>query len=206
MLHWPYTYAASICFSNLLVQTYVASVLSRRCICCSCHTHMFQAYVLNVSSVFRHVLQQMLHVASVPWVGARSGRRWSPWTQRPPHAHGKRSKCGSPHVHVQQQGMRSAAAGRPARQARQQQCGARHSNIVQEGGGRRCIIHKRFKSCRVTWVSCHVGQCCVWRFWTPRALLLCVCLTTSDVFDVIIWGWAASVGVRTWHPIRTSGH
>jgi hypothetical protein len=82
------------------------SVLSRCCICCSGHTHILQVYVLNVSSVFRHILQQMLHVASVSWVGAGSGRRrsrWSPPTQRPPHAREKRSEHGGPHVHVQQQ-------------------------------------------------------------------------------------------------------
>ena len=29
-----------------------------------------------------------------------------------------------------------------------------------------------------------------------RALLLCVCLSAPDVFDVIVWGLAAGVSVR----------
>ena len=34
-----------------MLQTYIASVLSGCCICCSAHTHMLQTYVVNGSSI-----------------------------------------------------------------------------------------------------------------------------------------------------------
>ena len=40
-----------MCQMFQLFQTYVASVLSRCCICCSGQTYMLQEYVVNVSSV-----------------------------------------------------------------------------------------------------------------------------------------------------------
>jgi hypothetical protein len=67
MLQWPYMYAASIYFQMFQqFQMYVTSVLSGCCIGCGGHTHMLPAYVLNILSVFRRTLQQMLHVVSVP--------------------------------------------------------------------------------------------------------------------------------------------
>jgi hypothetical protein len=49
-----------------LFQTYVPSVLSEYCICCSAHTHMMQAYALNVSSVLDVCCNKYFYVASVP--------------------------------------------------------------------------------------------------------------------------------------------
>jgi hypothetical protein len=63
-----------------LLQTYVASVLSGYCICCSSYNiyckHMFQMFIY-----FRRMLQQVFHVASVSWAGAGSGRRQFPHAQ-----------------------------------------------------------------------------------------------------------------------------
>jgi hypothetical protein len=46
-----------------MFQTYVASVLSECCICCSRYTHMLQAYKYFI--YFRRTLQQVLHAISV---------------------------------------------------------------------------------------------------------------------------------------------
>jgi hypothetical protein len=52
ILHWLYTYVASAyfkCFIYLkrMLQAFYWNV----CICCSVHTHMLQAYIVNVSSI-----------------------------------------------------------------------------------------------------------------------------------------------------------
>jgi hypothetical protein len=46
-----------------MFQTYVASVLSECCICCSRYTHMLQAYKYFI--YFRRTLQQVFHAISV---------------------------------------------------------------------------------------------------------------------------------------------
>jgi hypothetical protein len=49
-----------------LFHTYVSSVLSGSCICCYGYARIFQAYVSNVSDVFRFMLQVFhLDVAQV---------------------------------------------------------------------------------------------------------------------------------------------
>jgi hypothetical protein len=66
--------AIHICCKSLfkmfhLLQTYVASVLSECCICCSA-IHMLQAYVSNVLSASDICCRKCFHVVSVSWVGA----------------------------------------------------------------------------------------------------------------------------------------
>jgi hypothetical protein len=48
-----------------LLRTYVASAFIWSCICCTGYIHMLQAYVLNISYAFRHMLQKCFHVTSV---------------------------------------------------------------------------------------------------------------------------------------------
>jgi hypothetical protein len=64
-----------------LFETYVASVLSRCCICCSDHTHMLQEYIVNVSSVLDVCCKCSM---SRRWKWAQ--QRWSPQAQWSPRA------------------------------------------------------------------------------------------------------------------------
>ena len=84
MVHWLYTYVASVCFScfKRMLQVF----LSRFCICCSVHTHMLQAFVVNIFIYFGRMLQQMLFGASVSSTGAaRGASRGGPLWRSCPH-------------------------------------------------------------------------------------------------------------------------
>jgi hypothetical protein len=88
----------------LLFQTYIASVLSECCICCSGYTYMLQAYVPNMSSVLdvccsKSSMLQAFHkaqVISMGWASAgghsRANRcRHVAWRGR---ATAGRARCG----------------------------------------------------------------------------------------------------------------
>ena len=72
-----------------LFHTYVASVLSGCCICCSCYTHMLQVY-LQIFHPFKMYIVEVLHVATsqVQDAGACGG---GPCGRSSPHVRGKRS-------------------------------------------------------------------------------------------------------------------
>jgi hypothetical protein len=76
-----------------LFQTYVASVLSGCCIYCSAHTHMLQAYVVNVSSISDVCYNKCFYVANVSSAVVAKGRRqrWPPRARWSPRADGKPS-------------------------------------------------------------------------------------------------------------------
>jgi len=71
------------------LHTYVASVLSSCCICCSCYTHMLQVY-LQIFHPFQMYIVEVLHVATtqVQDAGACGG---GPRGRSSPHVRGKRS-------------------------------------------------------------------------------------------------------------------
>jgi hypothetical protein len=111
-----------ICFQTYIANSYLKCFicfrcllqvcLSACCICCSGYTHMLQVYVLNISSNFRHILQQVFHVASVPC--------FKRWIRRPEQAGrmdslvwARYGACaGGPHMHA-----RSGAGAGPSPRA-----------------------------------------------------------------------------------------
>jgi hypothetical protein len=119
-----------------LFQTYVVSVLSGCCICCSGHTHILQAYILNVSSFSdvrcnRCFMLQMFH-EQAPEVG--TGGVVTTGTAVP-HVCGKRSGRGGPHVHAQQQ----AQAYPSNRRGRAGRCGSYSAWPGAPASGGSCI-------------------------------------------------------------------
>jgi hypothetical protein len=188
--------AASVCFQMFSTGSNV---------CCKCFyldvamaTHMLQAYVLNVSSIFE------TYVAANPICCKYSMSRRGKWVQTEqvnPSAvavlAGVRSEASmvAPTCMWSSNHMCTAVVGRLARQAQQEQragrCGS--SSIVRVAGvGGACIasVSSPVEShgCRV--VSVNV----VSDGFRPRTCYCYLCLSAVDVFDVIIWGQVAGAG------------
>jgi hypothetical protein len=60
-----YTRMLQVYISNILAVSEVCcKCLSGCCICCSGYTHILQTYVFKCFICFKHILQQVLHIAS----------------------------------------------------------------------------------------------------------------------------------------------
>jgi hypothetical protein len=105
-----------------MFQVYIPNILAVSDVCCKCFIwmlHMLQWLYTYVTSVwskyficFRRMLQQVLHVVNVSWVGAGSERRQR-LSSRPQAVHTER--CGRGATGAGEQEGRQAAAGQLAR-------------------------------------------------------------------------------------------
>jgi hypothetical protein len=91
-----------------------------------------------------------------------------------------------------------AAAAAARGQVRRQQRVARRSSIVRAGGVRRVHAYASVASP----IESHGCQC---GGFEPRAHYWYVCLNTSNVFDVTVWGRTVVAGVRTRCPSKRPG-